>query len=56
LPGPVLRPLLLQLLKLLLHVGYKVLGLVEVFRAEGVVFYELDIVVFCDVSLAVVSE
>ena len=55
LPGPVLRALVLEDLKVLSDVNNKVFWLVQIFRAQGVMLDELDIVVLRDVSLAIVS-
>ena len=55
-PCPVFRALVLEDLKVLSHVDNKVFGLVQIFRAEGVVLDELDVVVLRDVSLAIVSD
>ena len=56
LPGPVLRALVLEDLKVLSDVDNKVFRLVQIFRAQGVVLDELDVVVLRDVSLAIVSS
>ena len=55
-PCPVFRALVLEDLKVLSHVNNKVFRLVQIFRAEGVVLDELDVVVLRDVSLAIVSD
>ena len=56
LPGPVLRALVLEDLKVLSDVDNKVFRLVQIFRAQRVVLDELDVVVLRDVSLTVVPK
>ena len=54
-PCPVFRALILEDLKVLSYIDNKVFRLVQIFRAQGVVLDELDVVVLRDVSLAIVS-